>query len=142
MRSILVALLVGTAAATLAYAHGVETPAPGRSAGTLTCRTNPDLGLVLGTNRGAACQLATADGQRQSYAAILPPGAEGEGARTLTWRVSTADGRARPGLLDGRFTAEGAVLHGDRADLAPIDAAGETGLRLAADDARVTVGAR
>ena len=142
MRSILVALLVGTAAATLAYAHGVESPAPGRSAGTLTCRTNPDLGLVLGLNRGASCHLATADGQRQSYAALLPPGADGEGARTLTWHVRTADGRTRPGLLDGRFTLDGALLRGARADLAPIDAHGETGLRLAADDTRMTVGAR
>lgn len=142
MRSILAALLVGTAAGTIAYAHGVETAGPGRSAGTLTCRIDPGLSLVLGPSRGAACHLVTADGQRQRYAAILAPGTDGEGARTLTWHVRTADGHTRPGLLDGRFTADGALLRGERADLAPIDAAGETDLRLAADDARVTVGAR
>lgn len=142
MRSLLVALTLGTAAATIAYAHGLDEAAPGRTVGSLTCRTNPDLGLVLGRTRGAACHLATADGQRQSYAALLPPGTEGEGARTLTWRVTTTDGRVRPGFLDGRFSGDGTVLRGERAELAPIDAMGETGLRLAADDARVTLGAR
>lgn len=141
MRSILIALTVGTVAGTVAYAHTLEGTGAGRAAGTLTCRTLSDVSLVFGTARAATCHFEARNGARQVYAAILPP-RDGEGARTLAWRVTTMDGKARPGLLDGRFSGDGAVLRGDRAELSPVGAADATSLSLAAADGRLTVGAR
>ncbi len=143
MRALLAALVLAPLATTIADARTVAGAGDGRGIGTLTCRTRTDLGLVLGTARVAACSFVTANGRRQSYAALLPPRADEAGGRVLTWRVVTADGASRPGLLDGAFSGDVAgPLRGTAATLAPIDAAGETGLRLAADDGRVAIGAR
>lgn len=146
MRKILAALAAATFAAaplaTAADARTTDATGQGRAVGTLTCETRTDLGLVFGTARVAACTFVTEDGQRQPYAALLPP-REGEaGPRILAWRVVTADGTSRPGLLDGSFSGDAAgALRGTAASLAPLDAAGETGLRLAAES-RTEIGLR
>ncbi|MCP1549111.1 MULTISPECIES: DUF992 domain-containing protein [Methylorubrum] len=141
MRTILAALVAMTLA-TAADARTIDATAEGRVAGTLTCETRTDLGLVFGTARVAACTFVTGDGRRQPYAALLPP-REGEaGPRILAWRVITADGTSRPGLLDGSFNGDAAgALHGTAARLAPLDATTETDLRLAAES-RTEIGLR
>ncbi len=146
MRTILAALAVTTfAAATLATAADARTAdatGEGRVAGTLTCETRTDLGLVFGTARIAACTFVTEDGQRQPYAALLPPREVEAGPHVLAWRVVTADGTSRPGFLDGSFNGDAAgALHGAAARLAPLDAVKETSLRLAAES-RTEIGLR
>ncbi|MEN3212891.1 DUF992 domain-containing protein [Methylorubrum populi] len=142
MRTILAAL-AATLLATAADARTTDAAAEGRTTGTLTCRTRTDLSLVIGTARVAACTFVTEDGLRHSYAALLPH-REGEAdERILTWQVVTADGRSRPGLLDGRFSGETTgALRSPSARLAPLDAAGETSLSLAAQDGRTEIGLR
>lgn len=144
MRAVLAAVVFATLANLAdADARTTETAAEARAAGTLTCRMRTDLGLVVGTARVAACTFTAPDGLRRPYAALLPPRADGEGRRVLTWRVVTAEGRERMERLDGVFAGDASGdLRGPAATLAPLDAAGETSLRLAAHDSRIAAGAR
>ncbi|MBY0299230.1 MAG: DUF992 domain-containing protein [Methylobacterium sp.] len=110
MRTITIALSSGllAAAATLALA-GTEAR-PLRPAGTLTCITNPHVGLVFGTTRAASCLLVSEGGDlRQDLGALLPgAGRDRDVTRseTLSWRVLTADGSLRAGQVDGVFAGE------------------------------------
>ena len=144
MRAVLAAVVFATLSlATDADARTTDGAGEGRAAGTLTCRMRDDLGLVFGTARVAACTFVTGDGLRQPYAALLPPRAGEDGRRVMTWQVVTADGTSQAGLLDGAFAGdEAGRLRGPAALLAPLDAPGETSLRLAAHEVRVEVGAR
>lgn len=130
------AVLAATLLATVADARTTDA-GEGRAAGTLTCRTRSDLGLVFGTARIATCTFVAQSGRRQRYAAILPPRATEAGPDLLTWRVVTADGSSRPNLLDGAFSgAPSGMLRGSAAILAPLGSEGEMHLRLAAQDVR------
>lgn len=145
MRSILIALTVGIAAGTVAYAHTGDDATPTRQAGTLTCKTLADVGLVFGKSRVAACTFVSDRGDfAQVYGAILPPRADMEAPETLAWRVVTAGGASRPDMLDGLFTsASGASLnlHGRSAALESTVGLPEARVTLAADDARTEFGA-
>ena len=144
MRSILIALTFGVAAASIAYAHTTDGAQPMREAGTLSCRTRPELGLVFGRTPVAACTfLAAQGGAAQTYAALLAPRAEAEdAARTLAWRVMTPGGTNRSGMLDGDFAPAGAAaaLRGRAAGLEPLDASGEVRLTLGAVAPQVAFG--
>ena len=145
MRSILVALSLGLAAATVAYAHTADRPAPTRQAGTLTCRILDDVSLVLGNSRAAACRFLSDRGDvAQGYAAILPPRADRDAgtSRTIAWRVRSAGGVSRPGMLEGAFSPakSSAVLHGNAADLEPVGETIEAGIVLGATDPRTDRG--
>lgn len=145
MRSILIALSLGVAAASVAYAHTADGSAPVKQAGTLTCRTLTDVGLVFGKTRAAACTYR-ADGRdfSESYGALLPPRADDEGmSYAITWRVMTAGGASRPGMLDGAFGLgePGAVLRGKGAVLEPTGEAIEANVTFAANGERRDIGA-
>ena len=144
MRSILIALTFGVAAASIAYAHTTDGALPMREAGTLSCRTQPELGLVFGRTPVAACTfLAAQGGAVQAYAALLAPRADVEVAgRTLAWRVLTPGGTSRSGMLEGDFApaGAGASLRGRTAGLDPVDASGEARLTLAAAAPQIALG--
>ena len=146
MRSILIALSLGVAAATVAYAHTADGSAPARSAGILTCRTLPNVSLVFGKTRVAACSFeADRSDFTQAYGAVLLPRADDDGtlSRTIIWRVVTAGGATRAAMLDGAFSSSepGAILQGVSARLEPISEIVEAGVILgAADEARTEVG--
>ncbi|WP_298965430.1 DUF992 domain-containing protein [uncultured Methylobacterium sp.] len=107
MRPLVVALAASLVATAAAYALARPGPQPDwRTAGTLTCTTNPNLRLVLGHTGGATCTFVAARGDlRQTYAALFSQ-ARGTGdptAATVSWHVLTADGTAGAGRLDGLF---------------------------------------
>lgn len=110
MRSLTLAFVAGILAAGAAGAHSLgAAPAAPQAAGTLTCVTKPEATLVFGRTPVAECVFtAERGGFRQSYAAVFSPAAgmaELESAQTVTWRVLTRDGFARPGMLADSFTA-------------------------------------
>ncbi|MEH3146494.1 MAG: DUF992 domain-containing protein [Methylobacterium frigidaeris] len=116
MRPLAVASAAALLAATAAgYALARPDARPElRTAGTLTCTTNPNLRLVLGHTGGATCTFVSSRGDlRQTYGALFSQArAPGEPtAATVSWQVLTADGSSRPGLLDGLFDG-GAGQHG------------------------------
>ncbi|ACL56693.1 DUF992 domain-containing protein [Methylobacterium nodulans] len=151
MRSIVIALSLAAlaSAATLAFARtGAERMRP---AGTLTCTTNPHVGLVFGTTRAATCTVVgEADGRPQDYGALFPrAGRDRDVTRseTLAWRIHTADGALRPGELEGLFSGDpAATLPAFRAErrairLEPIRPAADAGLNFAEGTPRLLLGA-
>ena len=79
MRSIAAALIGIALAAGASYAHTNRTDASGQEAGTPTCVTKPEPGLVFGRSPVADCSFVAArGGVRQDYRALLPAGPAAE----------------------------------------------------------------
>ncbi|WP_407529896.1 DUF992 domain-containing protein [Methylobacterium oryzisoli] len=151
MRTIAIALSSGlfAAAATLALAGTDARPL--QPAGTLTCITNPHVGLVFGTTRAASCLLVSEGGDlRQDLAALLPGAGRDRdvtGSETLSWRVLTPDGSLRAGQIDGvfaggmsasavpAFQAEGRAVR-----LEPLPSAGAEDLNFSGPAPRLLLG--
>lgn len=150
MRSIAIALSFGALATAATYAAARTGTAPAMQAGTLTCVTNPNVGLVFGTTRAAACTFVSDSGERREYGALFPrAGRDRDVTRseTLSWRVMTSDGSLRSSQLDGPFAAAPAATvpafqaAARAVRLEPVRQEGEPGLNFADPAPRLLLGA-
>jgi hypothetical protein len=150
MRSTLFVILgLATLAASVAEARPLNKPAPLRPAGTLTCVTDPSLGLIVGSTRAATCTYASNYGRfSQVYAGRLSRVGFDVGltsGQMISWRISTPGGRSRSNMLNGLYSgssAEATLLvgpgsqfvfneRGDRILIEPIGHTGQAGFGLA-----------
>lgn len=156
MKTVSLAALAITAALLAPAAEAAPQDAAPVPAGSLTCQVDPGLGFVIGSSRRVDCTFEHLDRQGrtvgESYIGLMRRAGFDigvSGPQTVTWLVSTADGRIRAGMLEGAFngaSAEATFLvgpgmralfgeTGDRVVLEPVPEAAQFGLNLAAGSA-------
>lgn len=118
--------------------------------GTLECKIDPGIGLIIGSSKGMECRYSSADGQivelyegRVSKLG-LDIGVTGESV--VIWQVVAPTTSLRPGALEGTYTgvgAEATVGVGPKANLLvggsdktislqPVSVGAQAGLNVAA----------
>jgi hypothetical protein len=146
------ALAIGAAAlAGGAQAAAGPNPAAPAEAGTLNCTLDTNVGLVLGSVRKVDCQFERYDRRgrmvREGYVGLLKRAGLDlgiAGPQNVTFKVTTAGGRAQRGMLAGTFggaSAEATFIvgpgtramfgeDGDRIMLDPVAQSEQVGMRL------------
>jgi hypothetical protein len=148
-----VALLVaaGTGGFHLAGEAGLARAQDGGKAvaGTLTCRSQGSVGLIVGSKEALECAFQPTSGRRQRYAGTITRiGVDlgVRGASTMVWTVLLSTGGLSEGALNGQYggvSSDVSVGVGGGANilvggsnrsvsLQPLSVQGQTGLNVAA----------
>lgn len=149
--------LIASLAAALCLAPLSAQAKPKLVAGTLTCKGQGTIGLVLGSKERLACEYAPAGrGDRYGYSGRITKVGLDVGFKTgsiMVWTVLGASKALRPGELNGKYTgvsAQAAIALGAGANalvggsrrsvvLQPLSVEGQTGLNLAVGVAQLTL---
>jgi hypothetical protein len=125
-------------------------------AGTLTCRSQGSVGLILGSKEALDCAFQPTNGRRQRYAGTITRiGIDlgVRGATTMVWTVLVSTGGLREGALSGQYagvSSDVSVGIGGGANLLvggsnssvslqPLSVQGQTGLNVAAGVSGLTL---
>lgn len=118
--------------------------------GTLECKIDPGIGLIIGSSKGMECRYSSADGQivelYEGRVTKLGVDIGVTGESVVLWQVVAPTTSLRPGALEGTYTgvgAEATVGAGPKANvliggsektisLQPVSVGAQAGLNVAA----------